>query len=138
MKWNSYLTSAIISGTIGIATGMFVINTIGKQRKKSNKIKEKSVSTMTVQENENSDNDKEPSIKETSSHFKDTTIVYDSETGDLFIGKQIKDEDLENFFSIFKTPSEKSDTNTAPDTFIKEDTFNKDNCNNEEHPTKQQ
>ena len=53
MNWNSYFTCAVISGAIGITTGLFVINSIDKQRKKSCKTKEKQETTMTVQENEN-------------------------------------------------------------------------------------
>lgn len=39
MNWNSYFTCAVISGAIGITTGLFVINSIDKQRK--NHVKQK-------------------------------------------------------------------------------------------------
>ena len=107
MNWNSYFTCAVISGAIGITTGLFVINSIDKQRKKSCKTKEKQETNITVQENENVttvENNEESVVEPNSSQFKDTAIVYDSQTGELFIGKNIANEDLANFLSIFQDP----------------------------------
>lgn len=141
MNWNSYLTGAVISGAIGITTGLFVINTIDKQRKKSCKTKEKQETTRTVQENENvtTVNDNSESTAESnSSHFKDTAIVYDSQTGELFIGKKIANEDLASFLSIFQDPPTQNNKNTSTENTVQEDVSDKDNSTSEEHPTNQQ
>ena len=114
MNWNSYFTCAVISGAIGITTGLFVINSIDKQRKKSCKTKEKQETNITVQENENVttvENNEESVVEPNSSQFKDTAIVYDSQTGELFIGKNIANEALANFLSIFQDQSVQKDTN---------------------------
>jgi hypothetical protein len=140
MNWNSYFTCAVISGAIGITTGLFVINSIDKQRKKSCKTKEKQETTMTVQENENVttvENNEESVVEPNSSQFKDTAIVYDSQTGELFIGKNIANEDLANFLSIFQDPSVQNDTGTSATNIVQEDIPDKDNLVNKEHPTNQ-
>lgn len=140
MNWNSYFTCAVISGAIGITTGLFVINSIDKQRKKSCKTKEKQETTMTVQENENVttvENNEESVVEPNSSQFKDTAIVYDSQTGELFIGKNVANEDLANFLSIFQDPSVQNDTNTSITNIVQEDIPDKDNLVSKEHTTNQ-
>ena len=140
MNWNSYFTCAVISGAIGITTGLFVINSIDKQRKKSCKTKEKQETNITVQENENVatvENNEESVVEPNSSQFKDTTIVHDSQTGELFIGKNIANEVLANFLSIFQDPSVQNDTNTSTTNIIQEDISDKDNLVSKEHPTNQ-
>ena len=140
MNWNSYFTCAVISGAIGITTGLFVINSIDKQRKKSCKTKEKQETNIIVQENENVttvENNEESVVEPNSSQFKDTAIVYDSQTGELFIGKNIANEDLANFLSIFQDPSVQNDTGTSATNIVQEDIPDKDNLVNKEHPTNQ-
>lgn len=134
MNWNPYLTKAIVSGIIGITSGIITVNIAGKQRKKSCKIKEKSETTNTVQENENTTTVNNDEFS--SSHFKDTSIVYDNETGELFIGKKISNEDLANFLSIFQDPS----TNNKENVSSSDDSTSKTNTSsiNKEHPTNQQ
>ena len=122
MNWNPYLTKAIVSGIIGVTSGIITVNIAGKQRKKSCKIKEKSETTNTVQENENTTTVNNDEFS--SSHFKDTSIVYDNETGELFIGKKISNEDLANKENVSSSDDSTSKTNTS--------------SINKEHPTNQQ
>lgn len=156
MNWNSYLTSAVVGGTIGVISGLFIT-------KKVHKTKEKQETTTTIQENVNVTHDKDncnnKSAATSSSKFNDSTIIYDNKTGELFIGNKVSNEDLKNFISIFQdfTPNDNSssnddkdkdkdnnssnDKNNSSDNFTenatKKDSSNNCNLDNEERPTNQ-